>query len=56
MLYHNLINSDDKRLARNIVLGQREEEVKDSFYDTVKEMASSLSINVECITRLNEEK
>ena len=54
MLYHNLINSDDKRLARNIVLGQREEEEKDSFYDTVKEMASSLSINVECIDSMKK--
>ena len=54
MLYHNLINSDDKRLARNIVLGQREEGEKDSFYDTVKEMASSLSINVECIDSMKK--
>ena len=49
MLYQNLINSDDKRLAKNVVLGQIQEEEKDSFFDTVKEMASSLNIDVACI-------
>ena len=54
MLYHNLINSDHKRLARNIVLGQRQEEEKDSFYGTVKEMATSLNINVDGIDSMKK--
>ena len=54
MLYHNLINSDHKRLARNIVLGQRQEEEKDSFYGTVKEMAISLNINVDGIDSMKK--
>ena len=41
------MKSDDRRLAKNIVVGQKQEEERGSIYDTVKEMASSLNIDVE---------
>ena len=54
MLYQNLLNSDDKRLAKNIVLGQRQDEEEGSFYDTVKRVAKSLNINVEDIDSMTK--
>lgn len=54
MLYHNLVNSDDERLAKKIVLEQRKTEEKDSFYNTVKEMTIALSINIDTIETMTK--
>ena len=48
------MKSDDRRLAKNIVVGQKQEEEKGSFYDTVKEMASSLNIDIEGIDSMTK--
>ena len=46
MLYHNLINSSDKRLAKRLILQQKKDEEEDTFYDTVKKMAETLNIDI----------
>ena len=47
MLYHNIINSKDERLAKRIVLQQKEEKVSGSFYMEVKRMAEIVIVEVE---------
>ena len=54
MLYHNLINSSDRRLAKRLILQQRVDEEDDTFYDTVKRMASSLNIDIKDVDNLTK--
>ena len=46
MLYHNLMNSSDDRLAKRVILQQINEEEEDSFYETVKQMLRTLNIDI----------
>ena len=56
MLYQNLLQSDDRRLAKNIVVAQKEGEEKDTFYATVKTMTRSLDIDVDSIDTMSKEE
>ena len=53
MLYNNLCNSDERRLAKRIVDEQeRENDLDDSFFGTVVNMAESIAIPLEDIKSL----
>ncbi len=49
MLYHNITNSDDRRLCKRVIEEQEESGEKESFFETVREMAVSLNIDVDSI-------
>ena len=46
MLYHNLINSNDDRLAKKVVLEHKGNHEKNSFYNTVEVMTKTLGIEI----------
>ena len=55
MFYNNLYNSDDRRLAKRIVVEQEEnEDVEGSFFGTVKNMAESIDVPVEEVQTLSK--
>ena len=54
MLYHNLMNSDDRRLAKNIVEEQKLNEDEDTFYNTTKKMAKSLDIDINMVGSMSK--
>ena len=54
MLYHNLHNSPDSRLAKRIVEEQQHMEEKDTFYSDVEEMATVLRIQMETIRLISK--
>ena len=54
MLYHNLLNSSDDRLAKRVVMQQIDEDDDDSFYATVKSMLKSLKINIEDVKEMTK--
>ena len=54
MLYHNLINSSDDRLAKRLILQQINEEDDDSFYETVKQMLRSLKIDIKDVEQMSK--
>ena len=56
MLYQNLMQSDDNRLAKNIVVGQKQDEDNDTFYATVKVMTKSLDIDVDSVDAMSKEE
>ena len=56
MLYQNLVQSDDNRLAKNIVVGQKQDAEKDTFYETVKVMTRSLDIDVDSVDAMSKEE
>ena len=49
MLYHNIVNSDDRRLCKRVIEEQTESEEVDTFYDTVRANANSLGININSV-------
>ena len=56
MLYHNLINSDDDRLAKKVVLENKDNDEKDTFYESVTKMTSSLGIDINNIEEMSKEQ
>ena len=46
MLYHNLMNSDDKRIAKNMIVEQKLDEDDDTFYMTTMKMAKTLNMDI----------
>ena len=46
MLYHNLINSDDERLAKVLVEAQEESEIQECWYAEVKKEAKEIGIEL----------
>ena len=53
MFYNNLVNSDDRRLAKRIVVEQEENnDVDGSFFGTVAEMARSINVSLDDLKRL----
>jgi hypothetical protein len=54
MLYHNLINSNNNRLAKRLVMEQREQQEDDTFYETVKEMLLTLGINISEVNKMTK--
>ena len=51
MFYHTIINSDDKRLCKRILMEQQENMEDHTFYMDVKEMASSIGMEFESIKK-----
>ena len=49
MFYHNMLNSDDRRLSKRIVIEQEVLDDKDTFYMNVQEMASSIGLCLELV-------
>ena len=48
MLYNNIMNSDDRRLSKRIILEQEEtEDLNGSFFGTVLEMAKKIGVTIE---------
>ena len=55
MFYNNLWNSDDRRLAKRIIVEQESENDLDgSFFGTVKEMALSIDVSLENLKSLQK--
>ena len=46
MLYHNLMNSDDRRITKNMILEQKLSEDDDTFFETTRKMAETLNIDI----------
>ena len=56
ILYHNIMNSDDKRLVKNIISEQTKMNEQNTFYADVAQMASSLGINIVGVEKMSKFK
>lgn len=49
MFYHNLLNSDERRLCKRMVIEQEACDDKDTFYADVMDMASSIGLSLDIV-------
>ncbi len=56
MFYHNIINSDDDRLIKSMVIEQENMDDDDTFYMDVKLMASTIGLSFESIKNLTKDE
>jgi hypothetical protein len=56
MLYHTLIHSDDKRVAKMLVEEQKNNDIPRTFYSKVKEISKLININLNNADKMGKEK
>ena len=49
MLYHNIMNSDENRMARQIIIEQRKEGYNRTFYKKVQNIATAINMNIDTV-------
>ena len=56
MLYHNIMNSDEDRVARKIIIEQRKKEYKRTYYQKVKNAAKDINIDIDKVEQEKKSK
>ena len=51
MLYHNIINSSEKRMCKKIICEQEQSNDPDTFYQTVENMCKALGIDIQTVKK-----
>ena len=54
MLTQNFLKSDERRLSKRVLLSQKEEEEKDSFYTNVKELLEQYGMDIDEIDKMEK--
>ena len=56
MLYHNIMNSDQKRVARKILTEQAKSKHKNTMISKVKQIAQQIRLNVKNVENMSKSK
>ena len=54
MYTQNLLKSDDRRLAKRVILDQKESEEEDTFYDTAKQRLEKYGVDIDMIADMKK--